>query len=220
MIIIMIIFQCQYLFLTFLLHLEIYTLIKSTRDVHAMLEKKKKTEMMEVIRETKAQKEHWRLDSRRKLPAHSYDLINRSKIADERWRRRVEVSGAPEAGSPACPSLRTALFITIETLPARSIPVRSTGSRRDRVLISISFRPAAAAAASPLFFYYPPRNERMLTREPEIIAPITIRSNRVSAFPSFTIKIPVLVTGFENSKMKKFKNNCICVGFDSSLSRG
>lgn len=42
MIIIMIIFQCQYLFLTFLLHLEIYTLIKSTRDVHAMLEKKKK----------------------------------------------------------------------------------------------------------------------------------------------------------------------------------
>ena len=203
----MIIFQCQYLFLTFLLHLEIYTLIKSTRDVHAMLEKKKKTEMMEVIRETKAQKEHWRLDSRR-------------KIADERWRRRGEVSGAPEAGSPACPSLRTALFITIETLPARSIPVRSTGSRRDRVLISISFRPAAAAAASPLFFYYPPRNERMLTREPEIIAPITIRSNRVSAFPSFTIKIPVLVTGFENSKMKKFKNNRICVGFDSSLSKG
>lgn len=54
MIIIMIIFQCQYLFLTSLLHLEIYTLIKSIRDVHAMLEKKKKTEMMEVIRETKA----------------------------------------------------------------------------------------------------------------------------------------------------------------------
>lgn len=40
MIIIMIIFQCQYLFLTSLLHLEIYTLIKSTRTRDARKEKK------------------------------------------------------------------------------------------------------------------------------------------------------------------------------------
>ena len=127
-------------------------------------------------------------------------------------RSRSRVTGMPVTAN------RSLYYDWDFTSPIDPRPIHRISPRSRPYLDLVSTR--RRRRLSPLFFYYPPRNERMLTREPEIIAPITIRSNRVSAFPSFTIKIPVLVTGFENSKMKKFKNNRICVGFDSSLSRG
>lgn len=151
-------------------HLEICTSMKS--DAHA-LHRYPKKEAIQVIRcswsTRRAQNENSRLNAVEncQLARDSYDLINRSKIVDERDPRPAEVNAAPEAGSPACPSLRTGSLLRLRLYQLDRSP---SGSHRDRALISISFRPTAA---SPLFFYYPPRNERMLTRQAEIIAPIT-----------------------------------------------